>query len=557
MEFTIYYDYLRLVRDGKPINHLISLMLDRVPAYLNNFDYRPDLPNKMIQFIEGAMYTQKGANTDNFKLQLEQKFLLHMVFGFYKPGTKKRVIKELPLIIGAGSGKSTFTAGIALARMIIGSERGADILVLANTKEQAQETFGTASAIVRDDRSSVMSMLYKKQMLQPIINKIKYNPTNSSISIKALDDKSADGVNVAVTIFDEIHAYNSKDGAVIANIKKSASTKRPDDFLQIFISTNGVVRGETFDKLYKRWVSVLNGEIDDFSTFPMIFKLDDISEVTDPDTYEKALPFIKTIGDPLEVYNMVLQAKGDPTAQAQIISKTFNIPQNAFNALFTTKELNEASKELPVTLESNRVLVGIDMGETDDLTSASFVTRVIDADGSYKYHVRALSFIPRNTFETHTNKELYRSFEQKGELVVLDGAIIDHQAVYNAIDDYLHDNNLEVLYFGYDNWNIRQLLDLINTNYGDYYTHRVAQNARELSGPLKMLKSEIKAGNVWIEGDLLKWSLNNLRVKVDANGNIFPNKQKSADKIDSVVASLDALWLLNNIEDINSEVNNY
>ena len=103
-----YYEYLKLIRDGKPVSRETKLALDRIPQYLNRFEYDPTYPTKLVDFIESFIYLQKGS-TDNHpvRLTVEQKFWIELL-GFVYPHTHRQVITDIGLIIGAGSGKSTF-----------------------------------------------------------------------------------------------------------------------------------------------------------------------------------------------------------------------------------------------------------------------------------------------------------------------------------------------------------------------------------------------------------------------------------------------------------------
>ena len=77
---------------------------------------------------------------------------------------------------------------------------------------------------------------------------------------------------------------------------------------------------------------------------------------------------------------------------------------------------------------------------------------------------------------------------------------------------------------------------------------KIRPNVSTLSNPLKVVKSSIGAGEFYIKDLLLAWSLNNVRVKVDANNNIYPNKEKAIDKIDPVLAVLNAYYVWDNLD---------
>ena len=530
-----YYEYLKLIRDGKPVSVEVKQALDRIPEYLNRFDYDPAYPTAITQFIESFIYLQKGDLDENkpMQLEVEQKFWIEL-FGFVYKGTNQQVINDIGLILGAGSGKSTFMAALSLAVMIVGSYKGNDVIVLSNSVKQSHETFRTASEMTKDDRS-ILYDLKKKDLLSPILGKIKYAPTNSQIEIRAMDNNTLDGTNVRLAIFDEFHSYHVN---VIENVRKSSAPKRKKTgFTTVYISTNGQVRDSVFDEYYRRWEKILSGEIEDWTTFPMIYKMDDIEEVTKPELYEKSMPFVRSISDPRIIKGMLDKTQGNPVAQAEILAKSFNIPQSSFNALFTTEEL-EATLE-PMNVEwGNEVTIGSDFSAVDDLTAISIMWR-----NGQLLRTKNFAFLPENTFENKTTKEqrqYYARFINEGSLTLMKGAEINQDEVYNWLDEYIQTNGLSVLGFAGDAYFSKAYQRNIERDYGDGYYTKVRQNAMTLSAPLKTVKARIAGHEFQSDDELLLWSLNNLRVKIDANNNIYPNKQKAVDKIDPVLATIQA-----------------
>lgn len=538
-----FYEYLKLIRDGKPVSRETKLALDRIPQYLNRFEYDPTYPNKLIDFIESFIYLQKGSTQNHpVELTIEQKFWIELM-GFVYPGTNRQVITDIGLIIGAGSGKSTFMAALSIAVMIVGSHKGNDVLVMANSIKQAQETFRTASEMISDDRSKLY-LLRQKKLLYPVINKINYPVTNSNVQIKAMDPKTADGVNVRMAIFDEFHAYHVN---IIENIRKSSAPKRlATGFTTWYISTNGQVRDDVFDSYYNRWEDILNGKIEDWTTFPIIYKLDDISEALDVTAYPKAMPFINEISDPNIVKNILLKAKGNPVAQAEILAKSFNIPQSEFNSLFTTNELKAANKLNIDDNEVTDVYVGFDLSSVNDLSTISIVKHTDDNNWTAITH----SFLPEDTFNNRCSveqRQRYQVFIDNGWLELINGGLIDEQYVYNWLVDYLNSHNLNPLGFAGDAYYSKNFKRYLADYYGESMVYTVRQNVAQLSDPLKKTKSLIQSGRYLIKDKLLLWSLSNLRVKVDANGNVYPNKSKAVDKIDPVLATIQAYWLYNKL----------
>jgi phage terminase large subunit-like protein len=92
---------------------------------------------------------------------------------------------------------------------------------------------------------------------------------------------------------------------------------------------------------------------------------------------------------------------------------------------------------------------------------------------------------------------------------------------------------------GYDKWNAAEMQRYFENEWGDI-CHRVDQNVKTLSTPLKIYKAKLTAGKILFDDPVAAWNHANVNVKVDANNNIFPNKAKARDKIDVFAAQLDA-----------------
>lgn len=544
MAVKYFYDYVNMVAAGKPVSIEIAQALDRVPYYIENFDHDGAYTDALINFIENNLYTQKGDHKPLI-LELEEKFWIELLGFKHKDGHKLPVITDLGIIVGAGSGKSTFMAALSIAVMMVDSQRGQDVVVFSNSKEQSHELFNTASMMVSDE-DSPLYIFKENDLIQPIINKIKYTPTNSVLQIKAMENKRADGVNVRMAIFDEFHSYTEN---VIENIRKSAAPKRINTgFTTVYISTNGQTRGAVFDSYYTRWEKILTGEIIDWSTFPLIYKMDDKKEVTKPELYEKAMPFIRHISDPMIVYNNLMKTNGNPVAQAEMLAKSFNIPMSNYNALFTTAILKASRKAIDNVDWSNRVVIGYDLSAVDDLSAIVIIQR---ASGK-RFKIWCHVFIPEQTFTSRTTREQrlrYTKFIQDGNMTLVQGSEVDGKQVFEWLNNFLVDNNFYPAGIAGDAFYSKSFQKAARSEWGEDIVHKVRQNAITLSEPLKKLKAGIDGGRIELTNDVLIWTFGNLRVRQDANGNIFPNKEKSVDKIDPVSASTAAFWLFDVTED--------
>lgn len=535
-----YKEYEQLLKN-KPHSKEIALAMKRMPYYEDNFSFNQTYVDKLINFIENFIYLQKGGDGTNFKLLTEQKFWVSL-FGYEnKKGVP--VINELPILIGAGSGKTTLLAALSLALMIVGSAKGNDIMVFANTKEQAHELFTASSAMIKDEHSK-LDKLRKAKMLRTNRNEILYEPTTSKLAIRSMDNDSVDGTNLRAAIFDEFHAYRID---AIQNVRKSSLPKRVNStgFVSIYISTNGTTRDNVFDVYYDRFERILHGEQEDWTSFPLIYKLDDIEEVHNIDMYEKAAPFIKEISDPSILYQQLMSAKGNPAAQAEILAKSFNLPQQEYNAYFTADNIKKAY-DLTLEPDDNEVYVGFDMASVNDLSSLAFVQK-----SGIGFTVKTHSFIPKDTFDNapRDKKAIYTRFAENNELTIVDTPTIDQDFVFDYMVEYIYSNNLIPAGFASDAYYSRQLRNNIKREFGDEMMHTVRVNVMQTSEPAKNIKALVDAGRASINEELMAWALGNIRVKIDGAGNVYWNKAKAVDKIDPTWALLNAYWLIVNEDD--------
>jgi phage terminase large subunit-like protein len=94
---------------------------------------------------------------------------------------------------------------------------------------------------------------------------------------------------------------------------------------------------------------------------------------------------------------------------------------------------------------------------------------------------------------------------------------------------------------GIDPWDATQFTIDLRDRWG-FKVIEVPQGARHMNEPTKQLLRLVKAKKLNHGGNpVLKWMADNMVVTTDANHNVRPNKEKSKQKIDGIVALIIAL----------------
>jgi phage terminase large subunit-like protein len=541
----------------------VKLAISRVERYKREYKFYQSRADKRISFIENECSNTK-TETGRLKLALVQKVWLEVAFGFYeKVEVKKinvdtmeeyteieerRLINEIPLVVSRGSGKTTLGSAIGTTMQIIDGEHGADVQLLAYNREQAGFLFEASRAMSLSE-DSLLFYLRNYDILTSTKQGMLFRPTNSLMRIKTSDYESLDGTNAHCNIFDEVHTYDDD----FIKVVNDGSRKKRKNWQTWYLTTNGTKRDGIFDKYFDFWIDVLEEKIKNDHIIPWIYCLDSIDEIHDSKMWQKAIPMIGILTDYETIFQEIEMSKDDPVQQAELMAKTFNIPINNYQMYFTNEECLGNKESFDISLFTGtdehmaRSILGIDLSDVNDICSISFMVPIEDS-----FMFLNKKYLPRKTVDglPREKREKYLEWESKGFLTIHDLDYNDQEYIFDDLYDFMTRNKILPVLVGYDKWNAREIIRRFEEYYGSEKAQVVPQTVKTLSRPMKIYKEKIKNRKIIFNDPVATWNHLNVMAKLDANGNVFPNKARSADKIDVFASQLDAFATYENNKDL-------
>jgi phage terminase large subunit-like protein len=140
-------------------------------------------------------------------------------------------------------------------------------------------------------------------------------------------------------------------------------------------------------------------------------------------------------------------------------------------------------------------------------------------------------------------REKYDEFIEQGSLIIMDGAILDMDEVYDDLDRYINDEvQYDVCAFGYDPYNAKEFVTRWEQENTPFGVEKVIQGARTESVPLSELKilADEDDRRLLFDQKLMQFCMGNAIVLEDTNGNRKLYKRRREEKIDNVAALMDA-----------------
>ena len=509
------------------------------------FSYDERYASKHINFIERFCRLPSGRLGAPFRLELFQRAILAVIFGFVDE-SGARQYQEVLWIMGRKNGKTAIASGIELDMTANDGEGAPEVYNVATARDQAAKGFDNCQRMVKT--SPQLAKHIRKR-----VNDL-YCDLNMGI-IRALSSNTnhLDGFDISCAIIDELAAMKIRD--LYDLVIQGISARRQPLVLQI--TTNGFVRGGIFDAQYEYASKWLDGKAegekaDRFIAF--IYELDEREEWQDEDCWIKANPGLGTIKSIDKLRANVSKAKDDPTFLPTLLVKDFNLVENQSTAWLNWSEIhNDATFDID-ELGIKYWICGVDASDTTDLTAACLLGMRPGDSNIYALH---MAWIPERALLTAEQEGRrggkdgvpYDMWIARGLMRTDPNPIIDKRVVLDWLEDLRREHGIYAIACGYDPWHMRDAptVDAYTGYFGRDNFIKVVQGAQTLSIPMKEIKALYKENRIVDNSNpIAEWCRSNVMVRTDANGNIAPDKKNSdpRNRIDAWAAEIDAFVTL-------------
>lgn len=558
-----YYGEFRdaVLRGEIVVNEHISMEMNRIDWLIQNpgIYYDEDKVEGWIAYCEGEMTLTDGGDLhllDSFKLWGEQ------IFGWYyfversvpepqangeikyvQKMVKKRLINKQYLIVGRGAAKSLY--GSCLQSYFLNMDASTTHqITVAPTMSQADEIMSPIRTAITRAKGPLFQFMTEgslqnttgnraqRQKLASTKKGIENFLTGSLIEVRPMSIAKLQGLRCKYATVDEWLSGDIRED-VIGAIEQGAS--KLDNYLIVATSSEGTVRNGSGDTIKMELLDILKGEYSNPHVSIWWYNLDNVQEVSDPAMWIKAQPNIgKTVS--YETYQLdVERAEKAPATRNDILAKRFGIPMEGYTYFFTYEE---TIPHRPTNFWQMPCAMGADLSQGDDFCAFTFMFPI----SRERFGIKTRDYITSLTLEKLplAMRQKYDEFIQEGSLVIMEGAVLDLDIVYEDLDKFIIESEYDVRCFGYDPYNAKSFVERWEQENGPFGIEKVIQGAKTESVPLGELKTLAEQRLLIFDEKLMQFAMGNCIVLEDTNFNRKLFKKRYEEKIDAVAAMLDA-----------------
>ncbi|HFV9303324.1 terminase large subunit [Citrobacter freundii] len=473
---------------------------------------------------------------------------VNAIFGGYEAETGKQLIREYGLLISKKNTKSTIAAGIMLTALILCWREDEEHLILAPTKEVADNSFKPAAGMIRaDDELSDMFQI------QDHIRTITHRVTRNTLKVVAADTDTVSGKKSGRILVDELWLFGKRANAEAMFMEALGGQVSRNEGWVIFLTTQSdEPPAGVFKERLDYWRAVRDGKINDLKTLGVLYEFPDSmvesKAYLEPKNFYITNPNIGRSVSEEWIADQLLknQNKTDGTLQ-QFLAKHLNIEiglnlrSDRWAGVDFWEQQIRAVTFSDILQRAEVATVGIDGGGLDDLLGLYVIGRDKETREWIGWgHAWAHEIAVRRR---KSEESRFNDFVKAGDLTIVKRVGQDTEEVAEYVSRI---NDAELLdKIGIDPSGVGQILDaLVEAEIPEDSVVGVSQGWR-LGGAIKTTERKLAEG-VLIHGGqpLMAWCVGNARVEPKGNSILITKQASGKGKIDPLMALFNAVSLM-------------
>lgn len=524
--------YAADVRSGKIVAcHWIKQAVERYYSDLDNaiekgWEFSRPKAERAIRMIEKLPHTKGKWAGQPLVMEPWQKFLLWQLFGWHMASTGTRRFTEAYVEVPRKNAKTTLAAAISLVLGYADKELGAETYYAATTRDQARICFEMAKKMVQLSDLKHMSIVTR--------DAFSYNALGTTHKPVSSEAGNLDGLSPSCAIIDEYHAHKSDE---VLEVLSTGMGARQAPLLFI-ITTAGLSTSVPCYKHRKTMTEVLDGIVSADRTLIMIYTLDDPEEAYDPKAWGKANPNLGVSLGEDWLAGQVEKMRREPGKIAGIMTKCFNVWTDAPTVWISDAQWSGIESVVPMDSLAGCECVGaLDLAAVNDYTAFCLL---FNEAGRYQMLWRY--WIPEEKVKDRSalmrENANIDEWIRKGYIIVTGGNVTDYDRVLADIEELRAQYNIKVI--AYDPWNSSAVASKLVERGATL--EPFTQTIGNYAAPTREFERLVGLGAIDHYGNpVSRWMLSNVVIRTDVNGNQRPDKMKSSEKIDGIVAAIMAL----------------
>jgi phage terminase large subunit-like protein len=441
-------------------------------------------------------------------------------------GRYVRRYRELYLSTGRKNGKTELIAGMTLYLLIADGEDSAELYGLALDRDQAGLAYRAAKRMVE-----LSPLLARRLRCFPGAQRIIDARTNSFFAVAAGDAAGNLGENPSGAYIDELLSQPNRE---LYDALRTGFGSRAQPLMILATTADNDPGG--FAAQERAWSERVTEEPElDHSRLVVLHAVPKDADWTDEATWKLANPALDDYLDRRILRAECAKAVANPASERSFRQFRLNQQQQQSGRAVDLGRWDEGGGALP-DLAGRECYAGLDLASTIDL--ASYALDFPDGAGGHDVLWRVFApedAVPQLDRRTGGGASAWAA---AGLLTLTEGNVIDYEAIKEALREDAEVYDLREVAF--DRWGATQLsTELIDEGFP---LVQMGQGYASMSGPTKEFLRLVAACSYRHGANpLIRWQAANLIIRTDPAGNVKPDKQRSGDKIDSIVGGIMAL----------------